>query len=56
MQKHLKGVDREHFVILLLNIKLQVIRINTAHIGLLNSSVVHPRFYYCKDLQICLSG
>src|SRR4029434_9928578 len=37
------GVNREHFVILLLDQKNQVIGLNTVSIGSLTASVVHPR-------------
>jgi len=43
LQDYLSGVDREHFVILLLDQKNQVIGINTVSIGSLTASVVHPR-------------
>lgn len=43
VRKHLEGVDREHFVALLLNTKTQIIGINTVHIGSLAATVVHPR-------------
>ena len=36
-------MDREHFVVLCLNVKNQPTHINIAHIGSLNASVVHPR-------------
>lgn len=39
----LKFQDRENFVVLMVNTKYKVIGINTAHVGSLNSSVVHPR-------------
>jgi len=39
----LSGADREHFVVMLLSTKHQIIGINTVSIGSLNSSVVHPR-------------
>lgn len=39
----MQALDREHFKILLLNTKNEVIRIHTVSIGSLNASVVHPR-------------
>lgn len=43
LQEFLAGADREHFVILMLNVKNIPIGINTVSIGSLNSSIVHPR-------------
>lgn len=43
MRQYLSGADREHFVVLLLNAKLQVTGINTVSIGSLNNTCVHPR-------------
>jgi DNA repair protein RadC len=43
LHTYLAGVDREHFVILLLDQKNQVIGINTVSMGSLTASVVHPR-------------
>ncbi|HUM44984.1 MAG TPA: DNA repair protein RadC [Fervidobacterium sp.] len=43
IQSYLNGVDREHFVIILLNCKNGIIGINTVSVGNLNSSLVHPR-------------
>jgi DNA repair protein RadC len=40
---YLDGVDREHFVIVLLDQKNQVIGINTVSVGSLTASIVHPR-------------
>jgi len=41
--EYLEGVDREHFVVFLLNQKNRVIGINTVSVGSLTASVVHPR-------------
>lgn len=43
IQAFLGDVDREHFVVLCLDIKNQPTCIQTVHIGSLNSSIVHPR-------------
>ncbi len=43
LHRYLADVDREHFVILLLNRKNQVIGLHTVSIGSLTASVVHPR-------------
>jgi hypothetical protein len=43
LQEYLADTDREHFVILMLDQKHQVIGMNTVSIGSLTASVVHPR-------------
>jgi DNA repair protein RadC len=43
LQHYLHDVDREHFVVLLLNRKNRFIGMNTVSIGSLTSAVVHPR-------------
>ena len=44
--KYLEGADREHMVVMCLNTKNQVNRIESISIGSLNSSIVHPREIY----------
>ena len=39
----LRQEQREHFVVLLLNARHEVIRVETVSIGSLNASIVHPR-------------
>ena len=46
IQDYLADTDREHFVILMLDQKNQVIGINTVSVGSLTASVVHPREVY----------
>src|SRR5713101_1452471 len=46
LQEYLADTDREHFVILMLDQKNQVIGIHTVSIGSLTASVVHPREGY----------
>ena len=43
LHTYLADVDREHFVIILLNQKNRIIGVNTVSIGSLTASVVHPR-------------
>src|SRR5919198_4156877 len=43
LHTYLADVDREHFVILLLNQKNRVIGVNTVSVGSLTASIVHPR-------------
>ena len=46
LQDYLADTDREHFVILMLDQKNQVIGINTVSVGSLTASIVHPREVY----------
>lgn len=46
MADYLRGTDREHFVILMLDTKNAVIGINTVSIGILDLALVHPREVY----------
>ena len=43
IRTYLRGVDREHFVVLLVNRKNEVIGINTVSVGSLSASIVSPR-------------
>ena len=43
LRTYLAGADREHFVVLLLNVKHGVIGINTIAVGTLCAAPVHPR-------------
>lgn len=43
VREHLRGADREHFVGLYLNSANNLIGVHTVSIGILNSSLVHPR-------------
>jgi len=49
---HLQGVDRENFVSILLDTKNKVIGITTVSVGILDSSLVHPREVY-KPAILC---
>lgn len=42
-RSYLDGVDREHFVIAMLDRKGNILGLNTVSIGSISSSVVHPR-------------
>lgn len=50
----LRDLDREHFKVLLLNTKNQVLKIETVSVGSLNASVVHPR--ECFKLAVAASA
>jgi DNA repair protein RadC len=39
---YLRKADREHFIVIMLSTKHQVIGIHTAHIGSINASIVRP--------------
>jgi len=43
IRTYLRGADREHFIVLLLNRKNRVIGMNTVSVGSLTASVVSPR-------------
>jgi DNA repair protein RadC len=43
LRHYLADVDREHFVVVLLNRKNQVIGLNTVAVGSLTAAIVHPR-------------
>lgn len=43
LHTYLEGVDREHFVVLLLNQKNKVVGVHTVSVGSLTASIVHPR-------------
>jgi DNA repair protein RadC len=46
LHTYLADVDREHFVIILLNQKNRVLGVNTVSMGSLTASIVHPREVY----------
>lgn len=43
LKQFLGDVDREHFVVVCLDVKNRPTAINVCHIGSLNASIVHPR-------------
>lgn len=43
VNKYLDGADREHLVLLTLDIKNKITSINTVSIGSIDTSIVHPR-------------
>ncbi len=46
VQSYLGGKDREHFIVILVNIKNEICGVHTVAIGSLNSAIVHPREVY----------
>jgi DNA repair protein RadC len=43
LENNLRGLNKEHFIILILNTKNFLLGVETVSIGSLNSSIVHPR-------------
>ncbi|MCL4492823.1 MAG: DNA repair protein RadC [Nitrospirae bacterium] len=43
LYEYFKCLDREHFIVLMLDTKNKVIGINTVSVGTLNNSLIHPR-------------
>lgn len=43
LAEYLQGADREYFVVMLLDTKNRVIGLSTVSVGILDSSLVHPR-------------
>ena len=46
LREYLAGLDREHFVVLMVDKKNRVIGMNTVSVGSLDSAIVHPREVY----------
>lgn len=51
LQKELQGQDREHFQILMLNQKKELLGIETVSIGTVSSSPVHPREVFKQAIR-----
>ena len=47
LHEYLADADREHFVVIMVDKKNQVIGINTVSVGSLDGSIVHPRETLC---------
>ena len=52
LQPRMQLLDREHFVVVSLTTKNRVIAIETASIGSLNSSIVHPREIFKNAIRL----
>lgn len=52
LAQYFQGLDREHFVVVMLDVKNRVIGLNTVSIGTLNSSLAHPREIF-KPAVLC---
>ena len=50
--RHIKDLKREHFVVIFLNARNQVIKTETVSIGSLNASLVHPREVFAPAVGI----
>jgi DNA repair protein RadC len=53
---YLEGADREHFVVIMLDTKNQVIGINTVAIGVLASCPIHPREVFKPAILVNAAG
>lgn len=51
-----QDLDREHFKVVHLNTKNQVLKVETAAIGILNSSPVHPREVFKEAIKMSSAG
>ena len=51
LMEKMRFLDREHFQVMTLNTKNQVLGIKTAFIGSLNSSIVHPREIFKEAIK-----
>jgi len=56
VREYLSGVDREHFVGLYLDSSNKLIAIHTVSVGILNSSLVHPREVFKLALMVNAAG
>lgn len=56
LQATFQYLDREHFKVLHLNTKNQVMKVETTSIGLLNSAPVHPREVFKEAVRMNSSG
>jgi DNA repair protein RadC len=52
IKPYLEDLDREHFVIMLLDVRKKVIGINTVAIGILSSCPVHPREVFKSAIMV----
>ena len=51
LEKNLRGLNKEHFQILMLNTKNYLLGVETISIGSLNSSIVHPRELFSTAIR-----
>ena len=51
VMEEMRGLHQEHFVVLFLNTKNQIIHRQTIFIGSLNASIVHPREVYREAVK-----
>lgn len=52
LHAHIGNVDREHFVVMFVNARNQIVGINTVSVGTLSASLVHPREIYKPAILI----
>lgn len=51
LEKNLRGLNKEHFLILMLNTKNYMLGVETISIGSLNFSIVHPRELFSTAIR-----
>lgn len=56
LKANYQDLDREHFKVVHLNIKNQVLKVETTAIGILNSSPVHPREVFKEAVKMNSAG
>ncbi|MDD2370594.1 MAG: DNA repair protein RadC [Firmicutes bacterium] len=56
LETSLRGLNKEHFIILMLNTKNYLLGIETISIGSLNSSIVHPRELFKSAINKSAAG
>ena len=51
LQQRMQGLDREHFMVMLLNQKKALLSVETVSVGTLNGSMVHPREVFKQAIK-----
>jgi DNA repair protein RadC len=50
LKNYMKDLDRENFVVVMLDTHHNIIGVNTVHVGTLNAALVHPREVFLTPL------
>lgn len=56
LRPELYGKNREHFMVILLDTKNQIIKSEVVSIGTLNASLVHPREVFSEAIRVCANS
>ena len=56
LRPQLYGKHREHFMVILLDTKNQIIKSEVVSIGTLNASLVHPREVFNEAIRVCANS